>query len=412
MNSNTVYWIWLVSALGFNNPKQKKVFEMYNDIENFYNSGEKEWRLCGIFTNRELNSLKKAKLSDAKDIISKCISLGYSILTFEDEEYPECLYNIYSPPAVLYISGDFPDIDNRLSIAIVGARRPREYGIRHSFNIAYNLAKSGVTVVSGGALGVDCASHRGVLNAQGVTVCVLGCGINTDYLRENAQMRRDITFKGAVISEYPPDTPPLGYHFPARNRIISALSDGVVIIEAGEGSGSLITANCALEQGKELFALMAAADSKYDIGSNKLIKDGCAVPITNYTDIIKTFDNVYVTKSIDEYSATQDEIDVIPIKGKAPDEINNKKTVDVSNKTKKTVKENTEKTNSKIEHRTDINLSQLEKDVYYSIGNEPVHIDKISLKLNVKVFKLLPVITKLEMSGLIVSTQGRCYKLK
>lgn len=409
MNNNTVYWIWFVNALGYNNPKYKKVYEMYNSIEAFYNGGEKEWRLCGIFSNKELNSLKKSNLSDARAVISRCISLGYSIFTFEDEEYPECLYNIYSPPAVLYVSGDLPDIDNRLSIAIVGARRPREYGIRHSYNIAYNLSKAGVTVVSGGALGVDCASHRGALNAQGVTVCVLGCGINADYLRENANMRRDITFKGAVISEYPPDTPPRSFHFPARNRIISALSDGVVIIEAGEKSGSLITANFALEQGKELFALMAAADSKYDLGSNMLIKEGCAIPITDYKDIIKSFENVYVTNSVDEYSATQEEIDVIPIKGKAPDEFKNRKTVDLINKSEKEIKE---KENNKKEHKTDINLSGLENDVYNCIGNEPVHIDEISLKLNIKVFKLLPVITKLEMLNLIESTQGRCYKLK
>ncbi len=413
MNNNTVYWIWFVNSLGYNNPKYKKVFEMYNSIEDFYKGGEKEWKSCRIFTYKEINSLNKSKLSDARNIISKSIALGYSILTFEDEEYPECLYNIYSPPAVLYVSGELPDIDNRLSIAIVGARRPREYGIRHSYNIAYNLSKAGVTVVSGGALGVDCASHRGALNAQGVTVCVLGCGINADYLRDNAQMRRNITYKGAVISEYPPDTPPKSFHFPERNRIISALSDGVVIIEAGEKSGSLITANFALEQGKELFALMAAADSKFDLGSNKLIKEGCAIPITDYKDIIRAFDNVYVTNSIDEYSATKEEIDVIPIKGKAFEKVKNTKTADINKKSEKVVISHLkEETNKTKEHRTDINLSELEKKVYDFIGNEPVHIDEISIKLNIKVFKLLPVITKLEMSGLIESTQGRCYKLK
>lgn len=414
MNEKTVYWIWLTNALGYNNPKLKRIYELYKDIEKFYTGGEREWRFSGLFSDKELGALNKSQLADAKNIISKSINLGYSVLTIDDEIYPKCLYNIYAPPAVLYISGELPDVDNRMTIAIVGARRPKEYGIRHAYNIAYNLAKSGVTVISGGALGVDCASHRGALNAQGVTVCVLGCGINYNYLSENAQMRRNITYKGAVISEYPPDTPPKPYHFPARNRIISALSDGVLIVEAGEKSGSLITANYALEQGKELFALMGAADSKYDLGSNKLIKDGCAAPITEYTDIIKAFDNVYVTReNDDEYTASKEEIDVIPIKGSHPKKIKDKNAVDISSKK---INEN-KNINVKQEaqhpvHRTDIKLQKTESDVYNIIGEKPVHIDEISLKLNLKVYKLLPVITKLEMLGLIESTQGRCYKLK
>lgn len=408
MSKNTVYWIWLTNALGYNTPKLKKIYEMYSDVEEFYIKGEKEWRYCGIFTDKELTALNKSTLENAKEIISKSINLGHYIITFEDNEYPQCLYNIYSPPAVLYISGELPDIDNRLSIAIVGTRKPKEYGLKHSYNIAYNLAKAGVTIVSGGALGVDCASHRGALNAQGVTLCVLGCGINTDYLPDNAQMRANITFKGALISEYPPDTPPLAYHFPARNRIISALSDGVLIVEAGEKSGSLITANLALEQGKELFALMGAADSKYDLGSNKLIKDGCAIPVTEFKDILNSFENLYVTKDYDEeYFATAEEIQVIPIKGNKPEKINNKKTVVIEETSNKSTDNKTVPV-----HRHDVKLSVDEAEVYHCINNKPMHIDEISIKLNIKVFKVLPIVTKLELLGLIEATQGRCYRLK
>lgn len=404
MTDSTVYWIWLTNAIGYNNPKHKRIYELYGDIKTFYSGGEREWRFCGLFSNKEITALQQSKLSDAEAIFTKSVNLGYSIITFQSDEYPRCLFNIYSPPAVIYVSGELPDIDNRLSIAVVGSRRPKEYGIKHSYNIAYNLSKAGVTIVSGGALGVDCASHRGALNAGGVTICVLGCGINYNYLPENAGMRRNITFKGALVSEYPPDTKPMPYYFPARNRIISALSDGVLVVEAGEKSGSLITANLALEQGKELFALMGAADSKYDIGSNKLIKDGCACPVTDYTDILKAFENIYATKEIKEsYEASQEEIAVIPVKGKPPEKINNIKTVDLTENIK---------SDKKPEHRKDISLSKTESDVYYIIGADPVHIDEIALKLNIKVFKLLPIITKLEMLDLIENTQGRCYKLK
>ena len=138
----------------------------------------------------------------------------------------------------------------KIAVGIVGTRTASRYGVENSYKIAYSLSKYNVPIISGGALGVDCASHRGALAADGVSVCVRGCGINCSYLRENADMRRAITKRGAVISEYPPDEQPRSYYFPARNRIIAALSDGVVIIESGIRSGSLITADLALEMGK------------------------------------------------------------------------------------------------------------------------------------------------------------------
>ena len=177
---------------------------------------------------------------------------------------------------------------------------------------------SGVTVVSGGALGVDCASHRGSLAADGVTICVRGCGINCNYLHENEQMRRAITKRGAVISEYPPDETPRNYYFPARNRIISALSDGVLVIEAGAKSGSLITANLALEQGKEVFALLGN-NSPQNEGSNGRIKEGSAIPVTDFMDILNAFDNLYATDGeVDFNNISLNDIEAIPVKGKSP----------------------------------------------------------------------------------------------
>lgn len=399
------YWIWLTNALGYNTPKQKRVFELYENIRNFYEGGEKEWRFCGIFTEREIESLKRTSLNASQKILSRCMELGYSVLTFDSAEYPETLFHIYAPPAVLYVSGELPDFVHRLSVAIVGSRNPREYGVKHSYNFAYNLAKAGVTVVSGGALGIDCASHRGALNAQGITVCVLGCGINANYLSENARMRQNITFKGALVSEYPPDTPPKPYYFPARNRIISALSDGVLVIEAGEKSGSLITADFALEQGKELFALMGPADSKSDCGSNKLIKDGCAVPVTEYTDILQTFSGLYQTQSISEpYQGSQEELEEIPVKGKAS------ASAETPSREKNIPPDNIPNS-LQLSHKEHLNLSDKEQAVYQSINSEPVHIDELSAKLNIKIFQLLPILTKLEMLGLITGVRGRCYQL-
>ena len=396
--NNLKYWIWLTQAIGYCTPKAKQITFLYDSIEKFYTLGEEEWRLSGLFSNKEIEKMINTPLSVCDEIISKCNHYCYNIICIDSPEYPKCVFDIDDPPAVLYTSGVLPDIDDRMSIAVIGTRKASMYAIRASYNFAYNLSKSGVTIVSGGALGVDCSSHLGALAADGVTICVLGCGINYDYLRENAKMRRDITFKGAVISEYPPDMSPYSYHFPQRNRIISALSDGILVIEAGRKSGSLITVNSALEQdaGKKIFALAGPVDSHFD-GSNKLVKDKVATLVTDYKDIIDAFDSVYVTTELDVSSQPSDDIiDVIPIKGKTPENINGLKTYDLT------------KTPF---HRKNVNLTDDERTVYYAIDIEPVHIDKISEITSLPVFKLLPILTTLELRKLIKCVQGRSYRL-
>ena len=396
--NNLRYWIWFTQAIGYCNTKAKQLTFLYDSIEEFYNGGESEWRLSGLFTNKEIEKLTDTPLEISDEIIRKCNHYYYDLLCIDSPGYPKCLFDIDDPPAVLYIWGALPDIDDRMSIAVIGTRKASMYGIKSSYNMAYNLAKAGVTIVSGGALGVDCSSHLGALAADGVTICVLGCGINYDYLRENAKMRSDITFKGAVISEYPPDTEPLHFRFPQRNRIISALSDGILVIEAGSRSGSLITVNSALEQdaSKKIFALAGPVDSHFD-GSNKLVKNKIAMLVTDYKDIIDAFENVYVTTELEVSAQPSDDvIDVIPVKGKPPKDINGLKTYDLS---------------EVPVHKENLGLSEDENKVYYAIGYEPVHIDRISELTELPVFRILPIITTLELRGLIKCVQGRSYRL-
>lgn len=184
---NAEYWVWLTLALGYNNPKVKQIYELYSDISDFYNGGIKEWRFCGFFSEKELEKLSGKTLNDTEEIINRCKELDYTVLAIDDESFPLCLHNIDSPPAVIYVKGSLPDVDNRLTIGIVGTRSATQYGISNSYKFAYALSKYGVATVSGGALGVDCASHRDALAADGVTICVLGCGINCNYLSENAK---------------------------------------------------------------------------------------------------------------------------------------------------------------------------------------------------------------------------------
>ena len=419
---NAKYWIWLTTALGYNNPKIKRLYELYNDISLFYTGREREWRYCGIFTENEIKKLNKKSLKDVEKIISRCEQLEYSVLSIDDDKYPKCLINIYAPPAVLYISGTLPDVDNRLTIGIVGTRKATKYGIDNSYKFGYALSKYGVATISGGALGIDCASHRGSLAADGVSICVRGCGINYDYLKENEKMRQAITKRGAVISEYPPDEKPMKYHFPARNRIISALSDGVLIIESGATSGSLITADFALEQGKDVFALLGN-NSPQNEGSNNRIKEGSAIPVTDFMDILNSFDNLYVTEAeVDFDKIDFDDIEAIPVKGKKTFKAFNNKHISDNNITVESykskpennkVKEKTKNNSVKeIKHKDNINVSDTARLIYEYISNEPVHIDKISSDLDIPVYRVLSSLTELEINGLVEALIGRRYILK
>lgn len=418
ISSNKRIWIWITQVLGYNTPKVRRIYELYSDINDFYNGGEREWRFCGIFSQNDIRKLKCTDISVADKIISRCNELKYSVLAIDDEKYPQCLRDIECPPAVIYVSGTMPDVDNRLTIGIVGTRRATKYGIDNSYKFGYALSKYGVATVSGGALGVDCASHRGTLAADGVTICVRGCGINASYLSENAGMRSAITKRGAVISEYPPDETPRTYYFPARNRIIAALSDGVLIIESGIKSGSLITANLAGEMGKKVYTLLGNNNPQNE-GSNERIKDGTAIPVTDFMDILTSFDNLYATSDkIDFNNLSLEDIEAVPVKGMSnlkKKKLKNNLTSTISyEKNNKKIYCETENDNStnEIKHKENLNLNTTAQSVYDYIGNEPVHIDKIAADLNIPVFKVLASLTILEMKGLIQALQGRRYILK
>ena len=413
ISENALYWIWITNSLGYNNIKVKRLYELYDDIKLFYSGGIREWRFCGIFTENELRKLEKETLNKAEVIIEKCKKLGYSIISIDDEQYPECLINIDVPPAVIYVSGNLPDVDNRVTLAIVGTRRATHYGVDNAFRFGYALAKCGGIIVSGGALGVDCASHRGALATKGVTVCVLGCGLNYNYLPENEGMRKAIALNGAVISEYPPDEPPMKYNFPARNRIISALSDGVIIMEAGRKSGSLITANIAIEQGKEVFALLGNNNPQNE-GSNSLVKAGCAHPVTDFMDVLNEFNKnrgiVFDNIEIDFDNIPSSEFDEVPVKG-AKQVLSKNKPKAFDNK-RAEQKINNKKIEITDEYLKNLNLSDTAIRVYKTMSSEPVHIDTISKRLDVPVFKVLTIMSQLEIKGLITPLSGRRYVQK
>ena len=214
----------------------------------------------------------------------RCLAAnGVQIVSWLDQEaYPALLRTIHDPPALLYVRGTLPTND---MLAVVGSRRASEAGRLLTRRICQELAEHGITIVSGLARGIDTSAHEGALSGSGLTVAVLGCGIDCIYPPENARLFETIIGQGAIISEYPPGTPPLAGHFPGRNRIISGLSRGVLVVEAAAGSGSLITADFALEQGREVFAVPGAVHVKSSQGCNGLLKDGAQL-VTETGDIL------------------------------------------------------------------------------------------------------------------------------
>lgn len=364
-----LYWIWLSESLRTGSKKIKEIYNVYKSAKCFYESSVNEWKLFGIFTIKEINRLSSYNLNDAEKIIARCKFLGMDIITIQDSRYPERLRNIANPPAVLYVKGTLPNIDERICIAMVGTRSATLYGTNMAFDLAFSLTKLGAVVISGGAVGIDTAAHKGALHAEGETVLVMGCGLNHKYLMENANMRNQIAEHGAIVSEYPPDLSARIYSFPLRNRIISGLSNGTVIVEAGIKSGSLITANLTLEQNRDLFAVPGNITSEYSKGTNNLLKD-CAKPVTSAMDIMEEY-----------------------LPAISRDELNDFE----------------KKLNQTISQDEFNNLSAIGKKLYKALSRSPQHVDTIAQKLGVAVSDLLIGITELEIVGLLKQFPGRMY---
>jgi DNA processing protein len=235
-------------------------------------------------TIRELHD--SGILEKANAEIERLERLGAIVITLEDEDYPPLLREIYDPPIALYVRGDLKKACARPCLAVVGSRRSSTYGVNAALSLSRDLAQNGLTIISGLARGIDAAAHRGALEAGGLTIAVVGTGLETTYPKEHKKLEDEIAAGGAVISEFPLGTPPLPQNFPYRNRVLSGLSFGVLIVEAAEHSGSLITARLAYEQGREVFAVPGNITSQTSFGPNYLIKDGAKL-VQQWRDVVE-----------------------------------------------------------------------------------------------------------------------------
>ena len=285
---NALYWIWLSLACGPANTEFRHLAERYDDPYELYSLSEEEIEQMKWISPSLRARLSNKSLSESESILRFCAPEKIDVLPYGSPEYPTLLMEISDPPVVLYVRGRMPDLSHRICLGMVGTRSISEYGTQTSYRIAYELSAANVLVVSGMALGVDGVSACGALMQGRETIAVLGCGVMVTYPREHKRLMNAIIARGAVISEYPPYEKPQRYYFPQRNRIISGLSRGVMVIEGRAKSGSMITAGLAQMQGRDLFALPGRVDSQGGEGPNKLIQDG-AIMVTSSRDILKRY---------------------------------------------------------------------------------------------------------------------------
>lgn len=280
-NRNVTKIVWVLNRIeGFGVQKFRRLCEIVRPIEGLIQEEvlatlreKPEWGLKFVSSFQDV-----FESGEFEREVEPCFEKGIEIVNLLDPAYPKRLAAIYDPPLILYVKGTLVPEDE-VAVAIVGTRRPTLYGLRTSNRFASELARRGVTIVSGMAKGVDREAHRGALRVNGRTIAVLGSGLDVIYPKENASLYEEIAHQGAVVSEFPLGTAPVPFNFPKRNRLISGLSMGVLVVEANQKSGSLITASCALDEGREVYAVPGPVDSVTSAGTNQLIQQGAKLTI-------------------------------------------------------------------------------------------------------------------------------------
>lgn len=279
------YWLWLTQRRGLEGRQRTELLERLGSPESIYFADEEEYRLFGL-SERAISTLKDKSMDGVNRILGDCDRLGIHIMTQQDANYPERLLAIHQPPEVLYWKGREISFDDEAAIAIVGAREATPYGLEVANQLGLDLTRAGALILSGIAQGIDAAALHAALRGGGPVVSVLGNGLDVIYPRHHRDLYEDVAAAGMLISEFPPGTEPLKGHFPARNRVLSGLSVGVVVVESRHDGGGLITANHALEQGREVFAIPGPVGSVFSVGTNRLIQEGAAKLILGAEDVI------------------------------------------------------------------------------------------------------------------------------
>lgn len=304
-SKDALYWIWLSEALGAGSSAFRRLISLYDTPFDIFRAGEEELEQVPDLTERAKRALCDKSLEHATEILDLCEREGIGILTYDEDAYPRALREIQKPPMLLYYRGNLPDFNRNLCVGIVGTRSMSAYGMRQAYKMSYELASAGAIVVSGMAKGIDGVAAGAALKAGGTTVAVLGCGVDVVYPTHHKNLSLEIARTGVVLSEYAPGARPNNYHFPMRNRIISGLSQATVVVEAGIGSGSLITAKDAILQGRDVFAIPANVGSRGADGTNGLLRDGAKMALSAQ-DVLEVYQYTYAESlTLEKYEASK-----------------------------------------------------------------------------------------------------------
>lgn len=430
-----LYWLWLSLACRPGSALPSTLLKFFGSPKKVYEANEEDFSQIEIPFYGHEKELCDKSLDRAKDILSWCRKEKVGIVTPEDYFYPDSFRVLPNKPVVLYYLGNFCDFDNRFTVGVVGTRHPSSYGVHAAKRISYDLARSGAVIVSGLAMGIDAAAHRAALYHESFTVGILGCGIDKVYPKEHAELYEEVIRKGLIMTEYPPGTAPMGRNFPVRNRLISALSDAVCVIEGSEQSGSLITAEDAMKQGKALYAVPGSIFARESAGSNFLLRIG-AKPCLSAYDLVEDFRSRYpsLEGAVALFAKSE-------VKQKKRETKEKKKSPDLKKKIRSYVFPGSARAEEEKavpeeyefilidgasppaeELSSDAvppsapqssclpQLSPEERSVYSALGYEPVQADSL-VSEELSASALLRILTKLEIKGLVRKVPGGKYVL-
>jgi DNA processing protein len=365
MAEEVFYWLALSLISGVGSTLIQRLLDRFKTPEAVFHAPTKELLKIEGLGEKVAGEIRKGPLEKRVERELYLLKeVGGKIVTLKDDAYPKRLREIYDPPALLYVRGELKKEDE-LAVSIVGSRKTSPYGRWITEKIGQDLSRHGVTIVSGMARGIDSLAHWGAISGGGRTIAVLGCGVDVIYPSENRNLFTKIIDHGAVVSEFPMGSPPEGGHFPRRNRIISGLSIGVVVVQASERSGSLITAGYALEQGREVFAVPGNVGAEGSRGTNRLIKEGAKM-VESSEDILE---------------------EILPQwrrEGEATQEFK----------------------------RPERDLTEEERVLYELLAETPTHIDVIICESRLDPGRVSSLLLDLELKGLITQWPGKCFSKK
>lgn len=394
-----IYWVWFAQLEGISATDKLSLLQQFHDPEELYHFNTD--RLSGA-SQSVLDALENKDLTNARKILGDCAQKGIGIVTLRDETYPEKLRNTYDPPLVLYVKGTMPEWGTIPVVGIVGTRKASAYGLQTAQRFGSQIASCGAVVVSGGATGIDTKAMEGALDAGFPVVGVLGCGVDVVYPVSNKALFARVVETGCLISEYPPKSPGLAWHFPQRNRIISGVSDGLLVVEAPMKSGALISSRFAMEQGRDVYVVPGNVDSDSCAGSNLLLQEGAIAALSGW-DVVKEYEALYpgkVSKNrIPPYAPKE------PLKvAQTPSIPGNSQ--DFDGTIQKKAIDNLDKSTYSVLDSAKISLTEGEQAILACVPGEPVLIDDVIARADLPAGVVRSTLTKLSLKGLTVNHPG------